>query len=273
MDMDGDGWHLEGDMLSLSGPYELRVEVRIVFVSLVYRGGRVGLRRYEADRRIVGSFFVRVLVPLNPAFRRLAALPSPACHLVIAPVLSSACKRKQNPAAIRSRICQRRRCEENRTSASKERATVWALDDGIHGLVVDKRQVDIYALLQHATDDPVFDPLAETRRVTEAHGMPGCYAGGFRNVNARCPYCVVLLARCESVRDLCRPAHQEIAANSLPTPQTLFRSRPENRPVILPAPPAAVLPGGRHRVATRPLCRDPEHPHWRVRIPAFSHTA
>ena len=47
-----DGRHLEAGVLGLAGPDELRVKMRIVLVRLAAAFG-IGLRRYQADRRIV----------------------------------------------------------------------------------------------------------------------------------------------------------------------------------------------------------------------------
>ena len=56
--------HLEGGVLGLPRPLQLRVEVRVVGVGLPSRVP-VGLRRDEADGRVVESIFVPVIVGLD----------------------------------------------------------------------------------------------------------------------------------------------------------------------------------------------------------------
>jgi len=67
VDVQGDGGHLEGGVLGLAGPLQLRVEVGVVGVGLPARVG-VGLRRDQADGRVVEPLLVGVLVGLYRAF-------------------------------------------------------------------------------------------------------------------------------------------------------------------------------------------------------------
>jgi hypothetical protein len=60
-------------VLGFAGPHELRVEVRIVLISLA-AGVGVGIGCDEADGRIVHPLFVRVVVLLDRAFLALFPL-------------------------------------------------------------------------------------------------------------------------------------------------------------------------------------------------------
>ena len=84
VDVERDGRDLEAGALGLAGPDELRVEVRIVRVRLACAASRVGLRRDQADGRVVDPLLVVVLVLLD---RLLAAawdgfLPVPVAALL-----------------------------------------------------------------------------------------------------------------------------------------------------------------------------------------------
>ena len=57
----GHGRHVKGRVLRLAGPLELRVEMRVVGVSLAARV-LVGVGRHEADGRVVEPLFVPVVV-------------------------------------------------------------------------------------------------------------------------------------------------------------------------------------------------------------------
>jgi len=67
VDVEGNGGDFEGGVLFLSGPDELGIEMRVVFVGSVRRSGRVGLRSDEADGRIVDALFAFVVVLLDGA--------------------------------------------------------------------------------------------------------------------------------------------------------------------------------------------------------------
>ncbi|PWB77047.1 MAG: hypothetical protein C3F08_10485 [Candidatus Methylomirabilota bacterium] len=56
-------------MLRLARPFELRVQVRVVGVDLLFLPRvRVGVRRYQPDRRVVEPLFVLMFVRLNRPF-------------------------------------------------------------------------------------------------------------------------------------------------------------------------------------------------------------
>ena len=67
VNVQGDGRHLERGVLGLPGPDELRIEVRVVGVGLLARV-LVGLRRHQANRRVVHALLVGVRVVLNLTF-------------------------------------------------------------------------------------------------------------------------------------------------------------------------------------------------------------
>jgi len=70
VDVEGNRRDLERQMLFLSGPYKLWVEMRIVFVGLARCNGGIGLRSDQANGRIVCAGFCFVIVLFNRSFVR-----------------------------------------------------------------------------------------------------------------------------------------------------------------------------------------------------------
>jgi hypothetical protein len=84
--------HFKRAALLFARPYQLRIKMRIVIellaglrrrngsnivVGLVCRRNRIGFRCYQANRRVVDSFLVSMLIALYRALRRLAAVVFP----------------------------------------------------------------------------------------------------------------------------------------------------------------------------------------------------
>lgn len=98
MDVERDGGGLEGRVLFLAGPNQLRIEVGIVvqflarlylrdgldvIVDLVRRQRWIGLGRYKSDGRIVDALLAGVFVAVNRTLLRVprsAILPFSPCH-------------------------------------------------------------------------------------------------------------------------------------------------------------------------------------------------
>src|SRR5882724_10716459 len=70
VDVEGNGRDLERRMLFLSGPHQLWVEMRIVFVGPARCDRRIGLRSDQANGRIVCASFCFVVVLFNRSFVR-----------------------------------------------------------------------------------------------------------------------------------------------------------------------------------------------------------
>lgn len=68
MDVQRDRRHLEGCMLGLTRPDELRVHARVVGVRLLCPSVRVGLRRHQLDGPVVDTFLTAVLVGFEGRF-------------------------------------------------------------------------------------------------------------------------------------------------------------------------------------------------------------
>lgn len=87
MDVQRDRRYFKRGVLGLARPDQLRVEVWVVGVSLLLLTGvGVGFRRHQADRRVIDTLLVAMLVGFDRAFGFGLLL---SCHYVLPVLVSS----------------------------------------------------------------------------------------------------------------------------------------------------------------------------------------